>query len=128
MKASTAYISLGVNRASSCAACTSTGILAFGAGPYVALWDTQVRLALDRRPYAGAHGQNDKFKGVHATLQGHKGQVTAVKLVSDEPGRTKIVSGDTEGNVRVWEEGQGNSVRTSQHSLGPTLTAVLLYC
>jgi hypothetical protein len=49
MKATPAYISLGANRSSSCSVCTSSGILAYGAGPYVALWDIKVRADLGRR-------------------------------------------------------------------------------
>jgi hypothetical protein len=42
MTATTIYTSLGVNKASSCAACTSNGLLAFGAGKSVALWNSEV--------------------------------------------------------------------------------------
>lgn len=34
-----AYISIGANRSSSCAACFPDGVLAYGAGNTVALWD-----------------------------------------------------------------------------------------
>lgn len=35
-----AYISIGANRSSSCAVCFPDGVLAYGAGNTVALWDT----------------------------------------------------------------------------------------
>ena len=38
------YSSIGANHSSSCSACSSTGILAYGAGRYVAVWDTEVSL------------------------------------------------------------------------------------
>lgn len=37
-------------------------------------------------------------------MPGHKGQVTTVKLVSEEDGRAKFITGDTEGNVRLWSQ------------------------
>jgi elongator complex protein 2 len=42
---------------------------------------------------------------VHATLPGHLGQVTTLKLLSDSPGSTTFVSGDSVGEVRIWREG-----------------------
>ncbi|KAK4684880.1 elongator complex protein 2, partial [Tremellales sp. Uapishka_1] len=87
MRATTAYISLGSNRSSSCAACSSSGVLAFGAGRFVALWNTEAETS----------------RGVYATLPGHKGQVTTVKRLSDSKGKTRFVSGDSLGEVRVWE-------------------------
>jgi sugar (pentulose or hexulose) kinase len=42
MKASAEYISVGANRSSSCAVCSGKGQVAFGAGRYVALWDSEV--------------------------------------------------------------------------------------
>ncbi|WWD16158.1 hypothetical protein CI109_100583 [Kwoniella shandongensis] len=87
MRVEPAYISIGSNRASSSAASTSTGTLAFGAGKFVALWSTQSTSA----PY------------IRATLPGHKGQVTSLKLLSDN----RIVSGDAVGEVRVWKSTDG---------------------
>jgi hypothetical protein len=46
MKASAEYISVGANRSSSCAVCSAKGQVAFGAGRYVALWDSEVCLQL----------------------------------------------------------------------------------
>jgi hypothetical protein len=42
MKASSEYISVGANRSSSCAVCSAKGQVAFGAGRFVALWDSEV--------------------------------------------------------------------------------------
>jgi hypothetical protein len=46
MRAKNAYISIGANRASSCAACLDD-IVAFGAGQLIALWDTKVSMVHD---------------------------------------------------------------------------------
>ncbi|WRT67342.1 uncharacterized protein IL334_004312 [Kwoniella shivajii] len=80
MRVNPAYISIGTNRSSSCSACTSNGLLAFGAGKLVALWDTE------------------SSQGVCETLPGHKGQITTLKLL----GNDQFISGDTVGEIRVW--------------------------
>ncbi|KAL1411052.1 Elongator subunit elp2 [Vanrija albida] len=85
----TAYISIGANRSSSGSACSSTGIFAYAADSTVALWDTN-----------GA-------RGVYATLLGHRGAVTTLKVVSEHGGRVVFVSGDAVGGVRLWAEGEG---------------------
>ncbi|WVQ78566.1 hypothetical protein IAT38_000652 [Cryptococcus sp. DSM 104549] len=89
MRATPAYIAIGSNRASSCAAATKDGLLFFGAGRLVALWQTT------------------EARGVHATLPGHRGQVTALKLLPDG----RVVSGDSVGEVRVWREVPGGEGR-----------------
>ena len=46
----------------------------------------------------------DKHRhGVRATLSGHKGQVTTVKLLEDTAGDSFFVSGDTTGEIRIWK-------------------------
>lgn len=95
--ATTSYISIGANRSSSCAVATVSGVFAFGAGSTVALWDM------------AAPG------GVYATLLGHAGEVTTIKRVREENGKTTIVSGDSVGGVRVWAEGEDKQVRSSVH-------------
>ncbi|KAK8869580.1 hypothetical protein IAR55_000147 [Kwoniella newhampshirensis] len=83
MRIEPAYVSVGSNRASSCAASTSSGTLAYGASKFVALWSTD----------------STSTPVIKATLPGHKGQVTTVKLLSGN----RIVSGDTSGEVRIWK-------------------------
>lgn len=86
MRITPQYISVGANRSSSCAACTSSGLLFFGAGKFIALWDSSSN------------------RGVHATLQGHKGLVTTIKLL---PGG-RLVSGDSIGEIRIWNSVNGD--------------------
>ncbi|GMK54156.1 hypothetical protein CspeluHIS016_0107420 [Cutaneotrichosporon spelunceum] len=76
----TAYISIGSNRSSSCAAALDDGLLAYGAGSTVALWD-----------------MNAGGRGVYETLIGHRAHVTTLKRNSNG-----FVSGDQAGEVRVW--------------------------
>ncbi|CAK9784057.1 WD40 repeat-like protein [Cutaneotrichosporon oleaginosum] len=75
-----AYISIGANRAFSCAAAFDDGVFAYGAGSTVALWD-----------------MNANGRGVYATLTGHNAHVTTLKCSGDG-----FVSGDQAGQVRVW--------------------------
>ncbi|ODN98383.1 elongator complex protein 2 [Cryptococcus wingfieldii CBS 7118] len=98
------YISVGSNRSSSCSACTSDGLLFFGAGKLIALWDST------------------SPRGVHVTLPGHKGQVTTVKLLPDG----RLVSGDSIGDVRIWAESQGQwkSVMSWQAHRGASVSAI----
>ncbi|OCF36604.1 elongator complex protein 2 [Kwoniella heveanensis BCC8398] len=85
MRVEPAYISIGTNRSSSCSAATSTGLLAFGAGKLLALWDPS---------------SSDSPGGVQKTLPGHRGQITTVKALSKD----RFISGDNAGEVRIWEE------------------------
>ncbi|WVW82861.1 hypothetical protein I302_104873 [Kwoniella bestiolae CBS 10118] len=90
MRVNPTYISIGSNRSSSCSAITPSGLLAFGAGKLLALWDTE----------------STSSHGVQRTLPGHKGQITTVKLVSSSSG-DKFISGDTNGEIRVWSSTGG---------------------
>nr|XP_018263626.1 elongator complex protein 2 [Kwoniella dejecticola CBS 10117]OBR85784.1 elongator complex protein 2 [Kwoniella dejecticola CBS 10117] len=81
MRVDPKYISVGSNRSSCCSACTSKGLVAFGAGKFIALWNTE-----------------NPQRGVYRTLPGHKGQVTTVKLIDD----SRIISSDREGEIRIW--------------------------
>ncbi|WVR05373.1 hypothetical protein IAU60_002387 [Kwoniella sp. DSM 27419] len=90
MRIEPSYISTGTNRSSSCAASTSTGLLAFGAGKLLALWDT-----------------GSSTSGVQRTLPGHKGHITTVKLLSED----RFISGDNAGQVRVWAQAEGQRWR-----------------
>lgn len=37
--------------------------------------------------------------------------MTVVKLLKDEPGLTRLVSGDADGEIRIWDETQAGEVR-----------------
>ncbi|WVF71999.1 hypothetical protein IAT40_006810 [Kwoniella sp. CBS 6097] len=80
MRVEPAYISIGTNRSSSCSASTSTGLLAFGAGKLLALWNPS------------------SPNGVQQTLTGHKGQITTVKALTGD----RFFSGDNAGGVCIW--------------------------
>lgn len=104
------YISVGANRSSSCSASTSSGLLAYGAGHLVALWNADVRRIALKKVKHGLTRQPSSSKGVHATLPGHTGVVTTVKLLQDEDAEGKgaaFISGDAAGNVRAWKHDHG---------------------
>ncbi len=112
MRVTPAYISIGANRSSSCSARSRTGTIAFGAGTFVALWNPDVSnhfsLKRLRLIYPKRNGGD---RGVYATLPGHKGQVTSVKLLSDANAGPVFISGDAAGEVRLWEPGRQDTVR-----------------
>jgi len=54
--------------------------------------------------------QNSNSQGVYAALSGHSGQVTTVKTVHEADGRARLISGDSQGNVRIWQQGEGKDV------------------
>ncbi|WVQ98910.1 hypothetical protein IAU59_006041 [Kwoniella sp. CBS 9459] len=91
MRVEPAYISIGTNRSSSCSASTSTGLVAFGAGKLLALWEP-----------SSSSSSSSASTGVQQTLVGHKGQITTTKLLS----RDRFISGDNAGEVRIWSETQ----------------------
>lgn len=39
-----------------------------------------------------------------ATLNGHKGDVTTIKIVKEQDRQVTLVSGDSVGEVRVWQQ------------------------
>ncbi|BEJ12446.1 hypothetical protein CspHIS471_0209060 [Cutaneotrichosporon sp. HIS471] len=103
----TAYISIGANRSSSCAAAFDNGVLAYGAGSTVALWD-----------------MNASGKGVYATLIGHKAHVTTLKRNSNG-----FVSGDQSGEVRVWARDGRNFTCTATFTAhrGSSISALSVF-
>ncbi|ORX33777.1 elongator protein [Kockovaella imperatae] len=87
IQVSAQYIATGANHSASCSAAAPDGIVAYGSGKLVSLWDTEHE------------------SGVYATLAGHPGDVTKIKyLQGSSSGENKFVSGDTTGQVRVWRE------------------------
>ncbi|GAA5984289.1 hypothetical protein JCM10908_006126 [Rhodotorula pacifica] len=82
------YISAACSRSNASAARPQDGLVAFASGHLIALWKSA----------------NDRSAGVHKTLPGHKGDVTALKFVQG-PGKSRyIVSGDAAGVAIVWKE------------------------
>ncbi|GAA5820497.1 hypothetical protein JCM11251_003017 [Rhodosporidiobolus azoricus] len=82
------------NNASDCR--TSDGLVAFAAGHLIALWNSADKTS----------------HGVHRTLSGHQGDVSALNFAHDGKGtglKTSrvFVSGDAKGVVRVWKETEG---------------------
>lgn len=89
------YISIGGNRQSAAAECSSiSGLIAFGADVNVALWN--------------AH---ESFReGIRALLKGHTERVTAVQFSTQRAhnGET-LVSGSADGEIRLWQTVTGQS-------------------
>lgn len=100
----TEYIGIGGNRHSAAADWSShNGILAFGADHNIALW----------RPCDG------EGHGIYALLRAHKAKVTAVKFLQtqNESGHESLLSGDADGEVRVFKVDAGGDVPHSESSM-----------
>ncbi|GAA5868103.1 hypothetical protein JCM3774_001022 [Rhodotorula dairenensis] len=82
------YISAACSRSSASAARPQDGLVAFASGHLIALWNSA----------------NELSAGVHATLPGHKGDVSALDFVQGSGKSRYIVSGDATGAVKVWKE------------------------
>jgi WD40 repeat protein len=82
--ASVEYISASANRFNRTAAASSSSLIAFGSGKFVALWDAQA----------------PTDHGVFATLPGHDGLVTCVEFVDD----SRLLSADDTGAIRLWRK------------------------
>lgn len=80
----TEFIAAGGNRHPS-AADWAPGLLAFGAGNNIALWDPE----------------NELSNGISALLAGHTDLVNAVKIV-DVAGQRHIISGAADRTLRIW--------------------------
>ncbi|KAK4546370.1 hypothetical protein LTR36_002047 [Oleoguttula mirabilis] len=78
------YIAAGGNRHPS-AADWAPGLLAFGAGNNIALWDPE----------------DSRQNGISALLQGHSDHVNAVKIY-DTPQTRCIISGGADKTIRIW--------------------------
>ncbi|KAK1817636.1 Elongator subunit elp2 [Friedmanniomyces endolithicus] len=79
------YIAAGGNRHPS-AADWAPGLLAFGAGSNIALWNPE----------------DDRQNGISALLAGHTDAVNVVKIC-DHNGQRLIISGGADKTVRVWK-------------------------
>ncbi|PVI00893.1 WD40 repeat-like protein [Periconia macrospinosa] len=93
MRVSPAFTAIGANRNPAAADWDAAhGLLAFGAGDAVALWDPQ----------------DDELKGVQAVLNGHAGVVNAVKFfqIASSGNVSIIISGAADHTLRVWRSGQ----------------------
>lgn len=107
------YISAACSRSNSSAARPQDGLVAFASGHLIALWKSAVR-ARDYSPQQTRDGlkeltgcydyQNELSAGVHRTLPGHKGDVTALEFVQGSAKSRYLVSGDATGEVKVWKE------------------------
>ncbi|KAN0124534.1 WD40-repeat-containing domain protein [Russula decolorans] len=82
--ASVEYISASVNRFNRSSAASSSSLVAFGSGKFVALWDSQ----------------SPTDRGVYATLSGHGGLVTCVEFIDD----SRFLSADDTGSMRLWRK------------------------
>lgn len=78
------YVAAGGNRHPS-AADWASGLLAFGAGSNIALWNPE----------------DGRQNGIHALLHGHSDQVNAVKIY-DTPQNRFLVSGGADTTIRIW--------------------------
>lgn len=83
------YISIGGNRQSAAADCSSiSSLVAYGADVNVALWQSQDPSQL----------------GIQALLKGHSDRVTAVRFSTSGPQNAEtLVSGSGDGEIRVWQ-------------------------
>ncbi|RMZ31374.1 hypothetical protein D0859_04523 [Hortaea werneckii] len=87
MAARPEFLAAGGNRHSS-AADWATGLLAFGAGHNLAIWNPQ----------------DERNAGVTAILAGHTGHINAVKIADFAGGRRCILTGAADKTVRLWKE------------------------
>ncbi|RMX71738.1 hypothetical protein D0869_15327 [Hortaea werneckii] len=87
------FLAAGGNRHSS-AADWATGLLAFGAGHNLALWNPQ---------------DDERNHGIPALLSGHTGHINAVKIFDDLEGRRCIITGAADKTVRVWKSISGSN-------------------
>jgi elongator complex protein 2 len=81
------YVAAGGNRHPS-AADWAPGLLAFGAGINIALWNPD----------------DNRANGVSALLAGHTEVVNAVKILDLDNGKRFIISGASDNSVRVWRQ------------------------
>jgi elongator complex protein 2 len=86
------FVAAGGNRHPS-AADWAPGLLAFGAGINIALWNPD----------------NSRANGVSALLAGHTEVVNAVKILDLNYGKRFIISGASDNSVRVWRQNSDGS-------------------
>lgn len=104
------YTAAACSRNHASAARPQDGLVAFASGHSVALWKSAVRplAALpDQLARSPVCLQDEHSAGVHQTLPGHRGDVTALRFVQSQAQSDCFVSGDAQGEVRVWREKDG---------------------
>ncbi|KAE9410421.1 WD40 repeat-like protein [Gymnopus androsaceus JB14] len=94
MTVSTAYIAASNNRHPGAADVTSEGTVIFGSSNLISLWDI-----------------SDGDKGILATLPGHSGTVTCIRIINS----TSFVSADDKGEVRIWKKIESQACATPYH-------------
>ncbi|KDE09195.1 hypothetical protein MVLG_00517 [Microbotryum lychnidis-dioicae p1A1 Lamole] len=86
------YISAAANRADVADCRPHDGLLAFGSARLVALWESN----------------SPTSNGIHKTLAGHEGHVTALRFIktpsSNSTPSRHLVTGDSLGQVRLWKQ------------------------
>ncbi|BGP24984.1 RNA polymerase II elongator complex protein 2 [Rhodotorula toruloides] len=90
-RAEQVYISAACSRNHATFARPHDGLVAFASGRLIALWKSA----------------DENHAGVHRTLPGHAGDVTALKFARSEGKSDCFVSGDAAGVARVWLERDG---------------------
>lgn len=111
------FISIGANRHPSAADWSPSGLLAFGAGCCVALWNPLVRTRRRHSPhsfpcviYLTRIVQDPSLRGVHATLKGHADRVNAVRfLPGQSPDTDILLSGSVDQSIKAWSKRSGFS-------------------
>lgn len=103
---SLAFCAAGGNRHPS-AADWAPGLLAFGAGHNIALWNPEDSNAI----------------GIFALLAGHKGAVNAVKIY-DGPTDRRIITGASDDSIRIWRQAETNGPFTEIHCLAEHTASV----
>lgn len=94
------YISIGCNRSSNAADINDDGVVAFGGGNYVCIWNP-----------------NDvQSRGVSHTLEGHSGDVRIVKYLQSNKQTNDFVSGCTAGKIIIWNKEYGQDAIIDAHS------------
>lgn len=140
MQATASYISVGCNRASSVCDADPSGVVAFGAGRFVAVWNPAVSTGRGKlRPQALMltwSYQDRKQRGISRTHAAHQRPVSVLKAFStaDRKGKGRVtssttgsndgpcwISGDESGAVKVWGRDENTSVDDPSYRCNQTL-------
>lgn len=134
------YIATGCNRFSNVADVRERdGLVAFGAGKIVALWNSEVGTTMSSTKPASltfvctCYIQDSCHRGVHQTLPGHSGDVVSVKFLRSDDSAlhcAALVSGDSAGRVNIWVEDiqRGVSLSLAQRTRTRLTLSLLLVC
>ncbi|SGY21675.1 BQ5605_C016g08263 [Microbotryum silenes-dioicae] len=111
------YISAAANRADVADCRPHDGLLAFGSARLVALWESNVsrqasvrpvQIIVRLSPMTTLFTQSPTSNGIHKTLAGHEGHVTALRFIktpsSNSTPSRHLVTGDSLGQVRLWKQ------------------------